>query len=60
LSAIISLYLSTSISWAISVSVVYTYDIGKIYTSEEIENAKQSPSFEREYNLKYQGTIGNV
>ena len=38
----------------------YTYGIGKIYTKEEIERAKQSPSFEREYNLKYLGRIGNV
>jgi hypothetical protein len=38
----------------------YTYSIGKIYTAEEIEKAKQSPSFEREYNLKYLGKIGNV
>ncbi|MFL6478753.1 MAG: hypothetical protein ACJ707_08050 [Nitrososphaera sp.] len=38
----------------------YTYSIGKIYTTEEIEKAKQSPSFEREYNLKYLGKIGNV
>jgi hypothetical protein len=38
----------------------YTYGIGKIYTAEEIERAKQSPSFEREYNLKYLGKIGNV
>jgi hypothetical protein len=38
----------------------YTYGINKIYTSEEIEKAKQSPSFEREYNLKYLGRIGNV
>jgi hypothetical protein len=38
----------------------YTYGLGKIYTAEEIENAKQSPSFEREYNLKYLGKIGNV
>jgi hypothetical protein len=38
----------------------YTYGIGKIYTAEEIEKTKQSPSFEREYNLKYLGTIGNV
>ena len=38
----------------------YTYGIGKIYTQEEIEKAKQSPSFEREYNLKYLGKIGNV
>jgi hypothetical protein len=32
----------------------------KIYTAEEIEKAKQSPSFEREYNLKYLGRIVNV
>jgi hypothetical protein len=38
----------------------YTYGIGKIYTAEEIEKAKQSPSFELEYNLKYLGKIGNV
>jgi hypothetical protein len=38
----------------------YTYGIGKIYTQQEIEKAKQSPSFEREYNLKYLGKIGNV
>jgi hypothetical protein len=38
----------------------YTYGIGKIYTAEKIEKAKASPSFEREYNLKYLGKIGNV
>jgi Terminase RNaseH-like domain len=38
----------------------YTYGISKIYTAEELEKAKQSPSFEREYNLKYLGKIGNV
>ena len=38
----------------------YTYGIDKIYTREEIEKAKISPSFEREYNLKYLGGIGNV
>jgi hypothetical protein len=38
----------------------YTYGVGKIYTGDEIEKAKQSPSFEREYNLKYLGKIGNV
>ena len=38
----------------------YTYGIGKIYTAEEIEKAKASPSFEREYNLKYLGRIVNV
>ena len=32
----------------------------KYTTKEEIEKAKKSPSFEREYNLKYLGLIGNV
>src|ERR1051325_9425255 len=38
----------------------YTYGISKIYTAKGIEKAKKSPSFEREYNLKYLGKIGNV
>lgn len=38
----------------------YTYGLDKIYMSEEIEKAKSSPSFEREYNLKYLGLIGNI
>ena len=38
----------------------YTYGIDKIYTREQIEKAMKSPSFEREYNLKYLGLIGNV
>jgi hypothetical protein len=38
----------------------YTYGLDKIYTKEEIEKARVSPSFEREYNLKYLGGIGNV
>jgi hypothetical protein len=38
----------------------YTYGLGKIYTKEEIDKAKQSPSFDREYNLQYLGLIGNV
>jgi hypothetical protein len=33
----------------------YTYGLGKIYSKEEEAKAKQSPSFEREYNLKYLG-----
>jgi hypothetical protein len=37
----------------------YTYGLDRIYTSEEIEKAKASPSFEREYNLKYLGKVGN-
>ncbi|HZI71571.1 MAG TPA: DEAD/DEAH box helicase family protein, partial [Nitrososphaeraceae archaeon] len=38
----------------------YTYGLGKIYSVKEIDKAKQSPSLEREYNLKYLGRIGNV
>jgi hypothetical protein len=38
----------------------HTYGIDRIYTKEEIDKAKQSPSFEREYNLKYLGKIGNI
>jgi hypothetical protein len=38
----------------------YTYGLDKIYTVDEIQQAKRSPSFEREYNLKYLGLIGNV
>jgi hypothetical protein len=38
----------------------YTYGLGRIYTEDEIAEAKRSPSFEREYNLKYLGIEGNV
>jgi hypothetical protein len=38
----------------------YTCGLGRIYTEEEITAAKASPSFEREYNLKYIGFVGNV
>jgi hypothetical protein len=38
----------------------YTYGIDKIYTREEIEKAKKSPSFPREYQLQYLGLEGNV
>ena len=38
----------------------YTYGIDKIYSKAEIEKTMKSPSFEREYNLKYLGLIGNV
>ena len=38
----------------------YTYGLDRIYTREDIEKAKSSPSFEREYNLKYLGRVGNV
>jgi Terminase RNaseH-like domain len=42
------------------VKLDYTVGLGKIYTIEEIEKAKRSPSFEREYNLRYLGRIGNT
>jgi hypothetical protein len=42
------------------VLIDFTYSFDKIYTKEEIDKAKISPSFEREYNLKYLGGIGNV
>jgi hypothetical protein len=38
----------------------YTFGLDKIYTRQEIEKAKQSPSFDREYDLKYLGLIGNA
>jgi hypothetical protein len=38
----------------------YTYGLDKIYSKEEIDKARMSLSFEREYCLKYQGRIGNV
>ena len=38
----------------------YTYQLDRIYSVAEIDAAKASPSFEREYNLKYLGLIGNV
>lgn len=38
----------------------FTYGLDRIYSTEEIAKAKVSPSFEREYNLKYLGLIGNV
>jgi hypothetical protein len=38
----------------------YNYGLGKIYTREEIEKAKLSPGFDREYGLQYLGKTGNV
>jgi hypothetical protein len=38
----------------------YTVGLGKIYTEEEIQKAKASPSFDREYNLKYLGRQGTT
>jgi hypothetical protein len=38
----------------------YEVGLGKVFSHEAIEKAKQSPSFEREYNLKYGYGIGNI
>lgn len=40
--------------------IPYTDCVGRIYSEEEIERAKASPSFEREYNLKYGHGEGNI
>jgi hypothetical protein len=39
---------------------LYEVGLGKIYSNEEIENAKLSPGFDREYGLQYLGKVGNV
>jgi hypothetical protein len=46
------LYKRLKLSWEVG--------LGKIYTNEEIENAKHSPSFDREYGLQYLGKVGNI
>jgi len=38
----------------------YEIGVGKIFTPELIEKAKESPSFEREYNLQYGYGIGDI
>ena len=38
----------------------YTYGLNRIYSRQEIEKAKKSPSFGREYDLQYLGLIGNT
>jgi hypothetical protein len=38
----------------------YTVGIGNIFSEKEIEIVKRSSSFEREYNLKFLGLVGNV
>ena len=40
--------------------LLYEIGLGKIYSREEIELAKLSPSFEQEYNGKYGHGIGNI
>ena len=38
----------------------YNYGLGRIYTVEEIEKAKISPGFDREYGLQYLGKSENI
>ena len=38
----------------------YRYGLSKIYSIKDIEGAKQSLSFDREYDLKYLGKVGNL
>ena len=38
----------------------YTYGLDTIYDRKEIEKIKQDIEFQREYNLKYLGKVGNV
>ena len=40
--------------------VGHTLGLGRIYTKEEIDNARKSPGFGREYELQYLGRVGNV
>lgn len=47
---------------SIYTKLLLNYEVGlnKIFTKQDIEKAKASPSFEREYNLRYAYDIGNV
>lgn len=38
----------------------YQVGLNKIYNDQDIVDAKESPGFDREYNLQYLGRIGNV
>ncbi|MGA9171995.1 MAG: hypothetical protein WBZ20_17795, partial [Nitrososphaeraceae archaeon] len=38
----------------------YTVGVGNIFSQQDIEIAERSTSFEREYNLKFLGLVGNV
>jgi hypothetical protein len=38
----------------------YHYSMGKLYSAADIEKARMSPSFDREYCLKFSGRIGNL
>ena len=38
----------------------YHKGVGTMFSQEQIDQNRKSPSFEREYNLKYLGEIGNI
>lgn len=38
----------------------YKVGVGKMWTEQEIEQQKRSPSFEREYNLSFEHNVGNI
>lgn len=42
------------------IKLPYTVGLNKIFSIEDIERAKRSPSFEREYSLKYGFDVGNI
>lgn len=42
------------------IKLPYTVGLNKIYTPQEITKERESPSFPREYDLKYIGLVGNV
>ncbi|HEY1248915.1 MAG TPA: hypothetical protein VGE97_08010 [Nitrososphaera sp.] len=42
------------------VKIDYRAGLGKIYSHEEIEHVRKSPSFAREYECQYLGLVGNV
>src|SRR5262245_14129998 len=41
------------------IALDYHYGLGKIYTEDDINQAKRSPQFGREYECRYLGGIGN-
>jgi hypothetical protein len=43
-----------------AVKLDYTYSVGKLHSDKDIEMAKSSVSFEREYNLSFNSWTGNV
>ena len=46
--------------WFNKLYLLYEWGVGRIYDKDFIEREKTSPEFEREYNGKYLGKVGNV